>query len=74
MRKVRYIPMNEDIYLYLTPGKVYDVIKNIGDFIIISNDNGVVDYYFIYSGVKLEFIDVTIEIRNETINYIIEDV
>ena len=74
MRKVKFTPMSEDIYADVTPGKVYDVIKNIGDFILISNDNDVVDYYFIYSGDKLEFIDVTIEIRNETINYILEDV
>lgn len=75
--KVKYVPVASK-YGNLTPGKIYDVINYtpsiIGryEFIEILNDMGELDSYFqFYAGIP-EFIDVTIEFRDETINEILK--
>ena len=73
MRKVRYEPANHMYYALLEAGKVYDVLKDVDNGILIVNEIGEKEYYDNHSdfGV-LEFIDVTKEYRNEIINSILE--
>ncbi len=79
MKKVKYEPSSNVVYIKLTKGKVYDVFNYIcdpvnrnDDMITILNDEGVKDTFFIYSNEGiLEFIDVTTEYRDEVINNIL---
>lgn len=73
MRKVRYIPEeNMAAYKSLTINKVYDVIDYVDRTIVLLADDGVVKYFYMYSGYEtLEFINVTHEYRNEIIDNIL---
>mgnify|MGYP001566120820 CR=1 FL=1 len=81
MNRIRYIPSDLKSYSRLTPYKVYDVLcfsdvihsNNIPDSIVITNDDGEVEHFFTHSDDDvLEFIEVTIEFRNEVIDEILE--
>lgn len=82
MRKVRYISTtwgNSISYLYLTTGRIYDVIRYIPgthrylDKVEISYDSYVLGSYLVYSYTgEVEFEDVTTEYRDLLINGILE--
>lgn len=76
MNRVKYIGYEYNLFYC----KVYDVIgsmPNMGDIygiVTIKNDEGIINNYTLYDYFgMIQFEDVTIEVRNNSIDYILED-
>ncbi len=84
MKKVKYVPIGNELYKRLTVGKVYDVISfdtgSVPQYanVTIINDWGASETFFMYHRTididrfsnyinYLQFIDVTIEHRDQVI-------